>query len=653
MHMRYVLPLLAVACLGLYLLHARQETFLPYTPVTFSPYLTLMGEPAHRPLFDFVEARVEGLRLVDLADEHMAAGDYDDAIVSLEQAVHTFSFVDDLYERLAHAYGMTGQWRLAREAMEGDLIYNAFAVPRPWPAEDGDAVPEMTDITQSAGLGDCRHQATGMLDNVSPGVAVFDLDGDGHPDVICLAGAHGPTRVFRGSADGFVPVFDTGLEEDLASQGVLVADFTHNGLPDVVITAIGESRLYLNKGGLRFRPISLPLPEMWASAAAAADFTGNGHVDLVVGGWLGYEIWSGFGRPGYRIGPYEKTDAASRAARLLPNPDAPLHLLNVSVRHGVPLKLLEGDGTGQFKDVTEASGVSVSATTLNLELIDLTGNGHLDLVVINDSMPSRLFLGQGDGRFEEVTHAARFADLRAGMGLAIADFNGNGHWDFFKTHFQGEMNGLFMSDGLDGGVPRYRDAALLKGVGAPSLPYVGWAAFAWDVDANGREGLLVINGHLRNTPQPMQLFKNTGQEFTDVSVSLSGDASRPIRGRGAALFDMDGDGFDDILVVQNNGSAQLLKTSPNHANHWIRVRVQLPDVDALGGTVILVDSLGRRHMRPVRTGSAYFSAQPREYYFGLGKAYPVEIIWNGRTDSFRCDQVSVESIVTLTADGCQ
>jgi enediyne biosynthesis protein E4 len=646
--------LLSMFVYGIYLLSASQETFLPYLPTTPVSFVLIEDSESPATLFTFDEAQAEAARLRAVADEHLAGLRYAEAIEILKQALQMYSFLDGLYERLDVAFMASGRFGEALQAMEAvherdaSIVFTTHGLKA-----DVRGIPDVLEVTQERGLDSCKHVRKDDIDLGAPGIAVADLTGDGHLEIICLGGYGRPTRIYRLERSRFVQAVGTGVEETLRSQGVYTVDLTHNGLPDIVVTAIGESRVYLNQGNLRFRAMALPLPEMWGSALAAGDFTGNGNVDLVVGGWIGAGVWKvdeASEESSFRT--YEDNSDEASERRRSPNPDAALHLLNVRVRYGVPLRLLEGDGAGGFSDITLRSGVNVEATTLNLELIDVDQDGNLDLVIINDGMPARLFLGSGQGAFHDVTHQARFADLRAGMGLAVADFDRNGHWDFVKTHFQGEMNGVFINDGHPDGVPRYRDASLESGLGVPSLPYVGWAAFAWDFDADGDEDLLIVNGHMRETPQPVQLFRNRGGSFADVSGALPHPLKEPMRGRGAALFDLTGNGYDDLLVTQNNGGVRLFEMRPRHDNRWLRVRLRVPDVDALGGVVELLDSQGRIQKRPVRTGSAFFSSQPRDYFFGLSAAKPATLIWKGRQSAFRCTDLAADTIVTITKAGC-
>lgn len=650
MNLRLAILLSGCLAVGLYFLARGQEVFIPYQPPLSTEFVRISDMTHPGPMFPLRETRAEALRLRDLADQALAAGHDAQAIEALEQALINYSFEAGFYERLDFAYTRTGQWREAAEAMKAaHTVHANFVFPAWHSVSDTHALPHAVEWTEQSGLSQCSHSPSAYLDIAAPGVAIADLTGDGSLEVICLGGEAEPTRIFRQTRHGFSPVSGTALEEYLQSQGVYLFDLTHNGLPDVIVTATGDSKLYLNQGDLHFVPSTLPLPRMWGSAVAAADITGNGHIDLVVGGWVGKEIWS---TPKPYHSPYYD-DTKPLRERSLPNPDAPLHLLNLNVRYGVPLHILEGDGQGGFTDITAASQVNISATTLNLELIDVNGNGHLDLVVINDSMPARLLLGNGRGQFHDVTHEARFADVRAGMGLAIADFDNDGAWDFIKTHFQGEMHGVFMSDGIRDGIPRYRDGGIQSGVGTPSLPYVGWAAFAWDFDADGREDLLVINGHIRTTPHPMQLFRNRDGRFVDVSGGLPALLQEPLRGRGAAMVDINGDGYDDLLVAQNDGTLRLFKLKPTHDNHWLRIRVRVPDIDALGGVLELEDSSGLIQRRPVRTGSAFFSSQPRDFFFGTGRATPTRLTWRGRTSTRICRDLQPDTILELTASGCE
>lgn len=655
--------------LGLLLLVRAKNAFEPYAP-NFKILGRSVGEDYIGPVVILPDSSRQALYYRDLADEAMARGKPGEAVAYLQQAIRYWSFAPYLYQRLAAAYASLGRDDLAQQAWHAANFTVADAVPVERLENPIDmAIPLVADWTRHVGLDDCIH-AVGLDESqnfAAPGIAVYDFDADGWDDVVCLGGTRRHTRLYRGTPRGFVWVENSGFDQIFDTQGVYVADVNNDQRRDVLVTTIGTSQLFINQGALRFKRKPMPrTSDRWSSAVAFGDLNEDGCLDLVLGSylprnWLKLRSFLGLDRapPGGADISAESRFANPVPSRLAPMtkgmpelPDVPLGFPSTSVRFGDALLVLLGDCTGDFTDASARAGIDLRVTNLNLELIDVNHDRHLDLVVINDAMPTSLWLGRGDGTFYDVTHRARFVDLRAGMGLAVADFDRNGEWDFVTTHFQGEMNGLFLQRRFDDNVPVYADVALESGFGVPGIPYVGWSVHAWDYDADGDEDILVWNGHLTRTPQPPHLFRNDRGFFTNLSESLPAEFATPLRARSAALFDWDKDGYDDIVVSQAKGPARFLKLTPRHVNHWVRIHLAIPDILALGSVISIETSEGSQ-IKPVRTGNAYFGAQPRSFYFGLGGADRVHIAWvslQGKTVT--CRDQSPNQVYRMSLHGC-
>ncbi|PYO99131.1 MAG: hypothetical protein DMD60_02410 [Gemmatimonadetes bacterium] len=246
------------------------------------------------------------------------------------------------------------------------------------------------------------------LSSQGPHLAVGDVNGDGLDDVfIGGAGGEAPGRLFIQRKDGsFVESTDGQpwvADRQYEDWGALFFDANGDGLPDLYVASGGyqlapgsrrlQDRLYINRGGGRFVRDSQALPEMLTSTAtvAAGDFTGDGRLDLFVGGRL--------------------------APRNYPYPTRSY--------------LLRNDG-GHFTDVTEAVApefVHPGGMITAAVWIDFDGDGRLDLVTAGEWMPLQFYRNEG-ARFRNVTASMGLPPLRGWWySLATGDFNHDGRPD--------------------------------------------------------------------------------------------------------------------------------------------------------------------------------------------------------------------------------
>ena len=165
---------------------------------------------------------------------------------------------------------------------------------------------------------------------------------------------------------------------------------------------------------------------------------------------------------------------------------------------GTSCALYHNNGDGTFTDVTARSGIGAfKSKALGVVTADLTGDGYQDIYVANDRVANLLFLNNGDGTFREIgtlAGAAYTASGRAqsGMGVSAADFDGDGRTDIVVTNLSLEGYSLFHNDGEG----LFTDVTFPSGVGAPSLKLTGWGAAFFDYDNDGNEDLIAVNGHV-------------------------------------------------------------------------------------------------------------------------------------------------------------
>ena len=317
----------------------------------------------------------------------------------------------------------------------------------------------------------------------------------------------------------------------------------------------------------------------------------------------------------------------------------------------LPNTVYRNDGKGVFADVSAASGAgSASANGLGVVVTDYDSDGLPDVFVANDTMPNFLFRNTGNLRFAETALASGIAlaadgKARAGMGIDMGDYDGDGRLDLVITNLDFEMHTVHR--GLERGLFAY--TAIESGVGYPTLPFVGFGVAFLDFDNDAQLDIAIANGHiLDNAPQfragstyaqRKLLFRNgTMRRFTEVG-RMSGPAFAAMRvGRGLATGDIDNDGDLDLLVTNIGQAAELLRNDGgNRANALVvRLHGSAGNTDAIGARIRLT-SRSRTQIRDIKAGTSYLSQNDLRAHFGLGGATAaerVDVLWpTGRTES--------------------
>ncbi len=160
--------------------------------------------------------------------------------------------------------------------------------------------------------------------------------------------------------------------------------------------------------------------------------------------------------------------------------------------------LFHNTGVGVFEDVTGSMGIDrTDGRGQGVVAADLNADGHCDLYVANDLGPNFLFINDGQGRLldQTDTSGAAYNEIgraEASMGVDAGDVRGDGRVSLFVTNFEDEHNTLY--DSLGSGL--FQDVSSMSGVAAGSIPYVGWGAALEDLDNDGWLDIFVANGHV-------------------------------------------------------------------------------------------------------------------------------------------------------------
>jgi len=288
------------------------------------------------------------------------------------------------------------------------------------------------------------------------------------------------------------------------------------------------------------------------------------------------------------------------------------------------------DGDGHFTEVSQKTDLAKPGKGLGIALADYDRDGHIDLFVANDSMVEFLYHNMGNGTFEEVglaSGAAVDANGRtyAGMGVDFADYNNDGLPDLVITNLAGQTYALYQNVG-DG---NFNYVSGSSGFGRITQPHSGWGVGFMDYDNDGWKDILIAQGHDLDTieltfpnmhyREPMLLARNTSRGFVDVSAESGGVFSQPWVARGLAIGDIDNDGRLDAVVTTNEGPAYVLHNETATQNHWLILKLvgHKSNRDAIGAEVKLITTKGTQ-LATVSTAGSYLSSKDKRVHFGLG-----------------------------------
>jgi hypothetical protein len=503
-------------------------------------------------------------------------------------------------------------------------------------AEHGfNSTPQFVDIAEKCGIhfqGAASHTSKKyLLETMGSGVALFDYDNDGRLDIFAVNG----TLLADPTPKGTIPQKD----------GPFSWNRLYHQRPDGTFEDVTE------KAGLQGAGYGM--------GVAVGDYDNDGYEDLYVTAYGGNKLYhnngdgtfsdvtgqAGVGGSGWSTSAawvdldndgrldlvvlrYLKWDfddiycgEHTEGGRAYCHPDT---------FPAVEPLVFHNDGNGHFTEIAAKVGISKPGKGLGIAIADYDRDGHIDFFVANDSMVEFLYHNRGNGTFEETGLATQVAvddngQTYAGMGADFADYDNDGYPDLVVDNLANQKYALYKNN-RDGS---FTYVSQSEGLARISQLHSGWGLRFFDYDNDGWKDLVIAQGHDLDTIQktfpqlryrePMLLLHNTGRQFEDVSTRAGPPFQEPWVGRGLATGDIDNDGRVDVVVTTNGGPLHLLHNETVSRNHWLILKLvgHKSNRDAIGAVVKVTTDKDSQY-GTVITCSSYLSSSDKRLHFGLG-----------------------------------
>ena len=453
------------------------------------------------------------------------------------------------------------------------------------------------------------------------GVALFDYDGDGLLDIYLVNGASMPglqktgpkyyNRLYHNNGNGtFTDVTErAGVAGAGYGMGVAVGDYDNDGWPDLFLANVNGNQLFHNNGNGTFTDVT--------AKAGLSGATHNGRkMWSISAGWFDYN------RDGLLdlfVVNYCEWDPRYEPVCMGLNGRGYCHPSSFAP---LPNTLYRNNGDGTFTDVSAETGISsVLGKGMGVAFADYDGDGFPDVFVANDNRPNLLFHNLGGKRFEEVGLQAGVAytdegNVVASMGADFRDLNNDGLPDIWHTAIENETFPLYINQGNG----LFSSAGQESGLANLTRPMSGWSNGVVDLDNDGWKDLVVARGNVMDNiaeisrhfsyAEPNSVFRNLGNgKFADVSATAGADFTRPAPNRGLAYGDLDNDGRMDLVVTSLGGPVRVLHNITETHNHWILLKLVGTKSNRMGiGAQIRVTTDDGRRLYNEATTSTGYAA---------------------------------------------
>jgi hypothetical protein len=508
------------------------------------------------------------------------------------------------------------------------------------------------DVTGKAGIDFvnqyCDWRIANILESNGAGGVWLDYDGDGLMDLYLVNSGplHGvthqpsgrarqPNRLYRNRGDGTFE--DVTKKAGVAGAGygtaAIAADYDNDGHVDLYVICVGRSILYHNRGNGTFEDVTDKAGVANAGGTGIGgvfvDVDNDGQLDLFVANYLTFDPNLDSGPDGY------------------PGP------LSYKAQFN---KLYRNRGDGTFEDVSASSGIQISGQrAMSVTALDYNRDGAPDLYVSNDGTPNVLLVNDGKGHFKDMAPQAGVAfnamgEAAGSMASTIGDCNGDGYDDIFVTRLG--YGSLYMGNGKGA----YDDRMMASGLGSLTAHFVGWGGSFLDFDNDGDLDIFIANGdaHYLVGWECLLLENTGGGNYVNAGDKGGSYFKTKVRARGSSVVDFDNDGRMDVLVTTMGDRPFLLHNRDRSGNHWLTLDLVGTKSNRDGfGSTINVSAGGKEYFAEARCAFGFLMQSDRRPHFGLGKATSVDrirITWPSRQVQ-ELTNVKVDQILKVVEPG--
>lgn len=462
------------------------------------------------------------------------------------------------------------------------------------------------------------------------GVALLDYNNDGLLDIFFTNGAAIPAlektdasywnRLYRNNGDGtFTDVTErAGVRGAGYAMGVAAGDYDNDGFEDLYVAGVNRNQLLHNNGDGTFTDV--------AEKAGVGGLVAGGKPWAVTAGWFDY---NNDGKLDLLVIDY--LDYPMPATKLCEIEGKRTYCAPGNFK-GTPDILYRNNGDGTFTDVSKASHVAqYVGKGMGIAFADFDGDGYQDVFVSNDTMQNFLLHNNGDGTFKDVALEMGVAYTAngtavAGMGADARDLNNDGLPDIVHAAMFGNTFPVYRNTGTE-----FEDVTDRSGMTAFSRRVTAWSVGAFDFDNDGKKDLFTSGGAILDNEQevlhrpallPNGLLRNLGEfKFADVSAGAGAAFLSARMHRGAAFGDLNNDGKIDAVVNVINDRPQVLMNRTADGDHWILLKLVGTKSNRDGlGTVVKVTTADGAQWNEATTAVGYNSSSDKRVHFGLGKA---------------------------------